>query len=397
VRIAYLVNEYPKVSHSFIRREIQALEGLGLEISRYTVRAPKGPLPDPADREEAERTSVLLPSSTALLAPTLKTALVSPASFAGGLRAVASVTRLSDRSPAHHLAYFAEACALREHLQRDGSSHVHAHFGTNSATVAWLCSLIGGPPFSFTVHGPEEFDRAQGIALAAKMRAARFVVGISQYGRSQMLRLLPPDQWDKVKIVRCGLDSQLLNRTVTALPSTPRFICVARLSEQKGHMVLLEAARMLQQQGRHFELVLAGDGELRSSLEARIAEYGLGNQVRITGYISLDEVTRELESSRALVLPSFGEGLPVVIMEAFALGRPVISTYVAGIPELVRPGRNGWLVPAGSATELAHAMVEVIDASSEQLTTMGNHGKEDVKGAHDIAVSAEQLRQLFLS
>jgi glycosyltransferase involved in cell wall biosynthesis len=395
VRIAYLVNEYPKVSHSFIRREIRALEALGVEVDRYTVRAAAGPLPDASDREELEKTQQLLQGSLPPVAPALRSLASHPAAFSRAVRVVSDIARRGDRSVAHHLAYLAEACALWEQTKRRATDHVHAHFGTNSATVAWLCRLIGGPSFSFTVHGPEEFDRAPVIALREKLLAAKFVAAVSDFGRSQLLRLMPYDQWHKVKVVRCGLDSELLQQPLVPVPTAPRLVCIARLSEQKGHAILIEAASLLRDRGVNFELVLAGDGELREKLEASVRAAQLTDKVRITGYLSSENVVEELRRARAMVLPSFAEGLPVVIMEAMALARPVITTYVAGIPELVSAGKNGWLVPAGSAIALADAMSEVLQAEPDHLNKLGQHGRERVRAQHDALENARGLKAAF--
>ena len=144
--------------------------------------------------------------------------------------------------------------------------------------------------------------------------------------------------------------------TVTPMPDRPRLVNVGRLTEQKGQLLLIEAAAHLHAQGIDFELVIVGDGPFRGKLERLIDQHGLRDRVRITGFLNNHGVRLELEAARALVMPSFAEGLPVVIMEALALGRPVISTYVAGIPELVEPGRSGWLIPAGAVEPLAAAM-----------------------------------------
>ena len=134
---------------------------------------------------------------------------------------------------------------------------------------------------------------------------------------------------------------------------------------------MVEAARVLAERGAKFELLLAGDGEMRQAIEEQIARYGLEAQIRITGWISSDAVREELLAARALVLPSFAEGLPVVIMEAMALRRPVISTYVAGIPELVRSGEHGWLVPAGDVEALADAMQACLSSAGGCACTDG--------------------------
>lgn len=393
MKLAYLVNQYPKVSHTFVRREIEGLEAEGHEVVRVSVRRPPEPLVDAADQAEEGRTHYLLETPPAAVA-----AAVARAALPGGPGALVETLRLArrgDRGPVQHAAYLAEACLLRDLAAAEGVAHVHVHFGTNSATVALLCRRLGGPPFSFTVHGPEEFDRAPVIGLAQKIEAAAFTVAISEYGRSQLYRQVDRAHWDRIHVVRCGLDAGYLEADVGAPPDAPRLVFVGRLSEQKGAEILVEAAARLHERGRRFELVMVGDGERRGLLEGIVAERGLGDVVRITGWADAARVRRELTAARALVLPSFAEGLPVVLMEALALGRPAISTYVAGIPELVRPGENGWLVPAGAVEPLVAAMSEALDASVEDLARLGAAGSALARERHDARRNARDLGQLF--
>jgi glycosyltransferase involved in cell wall biosynthesis len=201
--------------------------------------------------------------------------------------------------------------------------------------------------------------------------------------------------WGKISIVHCGLDESLLGATITPVPEAPRLVCVGRLCEEKGHLVLIEAAAELALAGVAFELVLVGDGPIRAQLEALIARHRLSDRIKITGWAPASEVRNYLQTSRAMVLPSFAEGLPVVIMEALALGRPVVSTYIAAIPELVRHGENGWLVAAGNVRELAEAMGGVLSASPAQLEKMGGRGRAEVLARHNIDIEATKLLRLM--
>jgi glycosyltransferase involved in cell wall biosynthesis len=280
-------------------------------------------------------------------------------------------------------------------LRAHGTQHVHAHFGTNSAEVVMLARELGGPSYSFTVHGPEEFDQPQGLGLGEKVRRAAFVVAISSYGRSQLYRWIAHSQWPKVKVVHCGLEPAFHAVAPVALPAAPRLVCVGRLCEQKGQLLLVEAAGRLAAAGTPIELVLAGDGEMRGEIEAMVARHGLGGQVRITGWISGGEVRREILAARALVLPSFAEGLPVVLMEAMALRRPVLATYVAGIPELVRPGETGWLFPAGDIDALVAALADCLMRPAEELQRMGDAASVRVLARHAIDTEAARLAGLF--
>jgi glycosyltransferase involved in cell wall biosynthesis len=397
MRIAYLVNQYPKVSHSFIRREIRALEKLGFSILRISLRGWNDDLVDKDDLLERKQTRYVLRDGTfRLLLGVLRRLLTSPVKFGRALRLACSMSRGSDRPLPVHIVYLAEACRVADWLRCESIDHLHAHFGTNSAEVAMLAHILGGPPWSFTVHGPEEFDRASAIRLAEKIRRADFVVAVSSYGRSQLYRLADHALWPKLHVVHCGLDADFL--TAPSASSGSRIlVCVGRLCIQKGQLLLIDAAHLLAVEGADFELVLAGDGELRADIEVLIAAYKLQGRVRITGWISAERVKEEVLAARALVLPSFAEGLPVVLMEAMALRRPVISTYIAGIPELVVPGDHGWLIPAGDVGALTRAMQACLETPSDLLKRMGEAAHHRVVDQHDVNKEANKFAKLLLS
>ncbi|MBD0362986.1 MAG: glycosyltransferase, partial [Coleofasciculus sp. C3-bin4] len=396
--IAYLVNQYPKVSHSFIRREIAGIEACGIQVARFSIRSCGSELVDEEDKRELEKTRFVLGiGKVGLLFALLRVAITRPIRFLSALWLMLQVGRKSDRGVLRHLAYLAEACVLLGWFSELGIAHVHAHFGTNSTTVAMLCRALGGPPYSFTVHGPEEFDKAEAIALTEKIKRAAFVVAISSFGKSQLYRWCDHEQWSKIQVIHCGVDDMFLTQAPIPVPDQPRLVCVGRLCEQKGHLLLLEAAGQLVAEGLSFMLVLVGDGPLRTEIETMITRLGLQDHVEITGWASNSEVHQHILASRAMVLPSFAEGLPVVVMEALALSRPVISTYVAGIPELVEPEICGWLVPPGSVEALTNAMRTALQLPVEKLEQMGRVGAFRVAQQHDAAIEASKLAALFRS
>lgn len=398
MRVAYLVNQYPMTSLSFIRREIHCLESLGVEVERFALRPWAEALVDPLEQEEFGKTRFV--QRAGLLSgcwAVLRALVARPVRF---LRALALALRSawsSDRNVAMHLAYLAEAAILQRWLARAPVDHLHAHFSSNSTDVAMLCRELGGPPYSFTVHGPEEIDRAAYLGLAEKVSRAVFVAAISDFCRSQLMRWCDARDWSKLRVVRCALQDDYFEGAVALPAASRRLVNVGRLSEQKGHLVLLEAAGRLRREGLDFELVILGDGPLRSPLEARLAELGLEDAVRLAGWATGAEVRRQLAEARALVLPSFAEGLPVVIMEAFALHRPVISTYVAGIPELVEAGASGWLVPAGNVERLVEAMREALTLPVARLEAMGRVGAQATWERHRLRVEAAKLVEAFRS
>ena len=396
MNIAYLVNQYPKTSHSFIRREIVALEADGVPISRFSIRSLAAEIIDEADKQEASKTRYVLEKGVSgLLGSTINVALKHPSRFLKAVKLAYAVGHSSDRGLVYHLAYLAEACILLRWFAKAKISHVHTHFGTNSATVAMLCRELGGPTYSLTVHGPEEFDKPQAISLTEKIKRAAFVVSVCSFGRSQLYRWCDYPQWSKIHVVHCGVDKMFLKHPYTPLPTQPRFVCIGRLSEQKGHLLLIEAAGQLAAEGHDFKLVLVGDGPLRERIEAMICQFHLENHVEITGWATNEQVQQQILAAQVMLVPSFAEGLPVVIMESLALCRPVISTYIAGIPELVQPGKSGWLVPSGSVSALKEAMQVAIHTPLDQLEEMGKTGAKLVAQNHNAATEAKTLKALF--
>ncbi|TWT44062.1 Alpha-D-kanosaminyltransferase [Phycisphaerae bacterium RAS1] len=396
MNLAYLATQYPAVSHTFIRREILELERRGHRVLRLAIRPAEGRLVDPVDVDEADKTLHCLSQPLwRLLLASIVAPLRHPLRYFDALRVAIRMGRRSERGLLIHLVYLVEAAYLLSVVRRGGVQRVHVHFGTNSAAVARLMHRLGGPPYSFTVHGPDEFDAPRALDLAGKIHDAAFVVGISEYTAAQLRRWAAPADWPRIQVIRCGVDDAFFRTDAASVGDSRTFVCVGRLSAQKGHRVLVDAFARLMQAGGDARLVLAGDGELRGAIEEQIDRLKIAPCVEITGWISGAEVRRRLEAARAMVLPSFAEGLPMVIMEAFALRRPVISTYVAGIPELVRDGENGWLVPAGSVEELARAMRAALDASAARLDELGAAGAARVRDRHYVPTEVDRLERLL--
>lgn len=398
MKIAYLINQYPKVSHSFIRREILALESQQVEIHRFSVRSCVDQLADDTDIEELKKTRFILKVGIfGLILNLLWVAILNPINFFQALILTIKIGYGSERGILRNLAYLAEACVLSFWLKKEQIKHIHAHFGTNSTTVAMLCALLDDFTYSFTVHGPEEFDKPKAIALPEKIKRAKFVVAISSYGKSQIYRWCDYQEWGKIHIIRCGLDEKFLQAEVTSITQKNRLVCVGRLCPQKGQLLLLEAISRLKMKGVDCDLILVGDGELKEKIDNLAEKLGIKEQVIITGWASSDEVKQKITQCKLMVMPSFAEGLPVVIMESLALKIPVITTYVAGIPELVVNGESGWLIPAGDIDALTKAIESALNLPIEKLEEMGQKGKIAVNKNHNIYQEAELLKKLFES
>lgn len=392
MKVAYLTTAYPAVSHTFIRRELLELERQLGSVERFSIRQTPHAVVDPEDQEEDRKTFRILSQSLGRWAlAVLRQGVARPLPALRALRKCVTLAKQGHRGWMRHAAYYAEALLLVDEMSRRGVHHLHVHFGTNPAAVAQIARALGGPPYSFTVHGPDEFDAPLGFGLGDKLKDASFVAAISHYCAAQLRRWAPREHWNKIRVVRCGVSEDFFAKARPVDPASRTLVCVGRLTAQKGQLLLLEALADVVARGIDAELVLVGDGEMRPEVEEFIREHDLSARVRITGWADAARVQAELLAARALVLPSFAEGLPVVIMEAFALGRPVLSTYVAGIPELVRDGENGWLVPAGSREALADALAKVMLASPEELDAMGARGRDAVRQFHSVRREAAKL------
>jgi colanic acid/amylovoran biosynthesis glycosyltransferase len=396
VRVAYLINMYPAGSHTFVRREIHALERRGIAVERFALRPQGGELVDPQDKAEHARTRYVLAGGTmALAGGLLRSVLRSPRRFWRGLSLALRMSRQSERPWPIHLVYLAEACIVREWMAASGSTHLHAHFATNSAEVAMLAHALSGVPYSFTAHGSDIMDRPAQMGLPSTVGAASFVAAVCSFGRSQIFKWIPQTLWHKVHVIRCGLERGYGADSDASGHPTRRLLCIGRLSKEKGQLLLVQAAKILADEGAEFEIVLAGDGPMRATIESTVQELSLGRFVRLAGWLDAAGIQAELRGSRALVVPSLSEGLPVVIMEAMASGRPVVAPYLAGIPELVSAGRTGWLFPASDVEGLAAAMRTCLAAGDQALVEMASAARSDVWRAHDIDVEAGKLAALF--
>ncbi|MCA9704579.1 MAG: glycosyltransferase family 4 protein [Myxococcales bacterium] len=393
MRVAYLTNAYPSVSHTFIRRELVELERQVGDIARFSIRGSPHEIVDPDDQREHGKTFQVLQQPVARWARAGLDALRHPGRTLAGLRKAVTLGRKSFRGLPLHAVYFAEALLLLEEMQRRGIDHVHVHFGTNPASVAAILHAMGGPSYSFTVHGPDELDAPQAHKLGPKIEDSAFVVAITDFCAGQLRRWVGHDHWDKIRVVHCTVGDEFFDQARPIDPASKQLVAVGRLSAQKGQVLLVEAFADAVAQGLDATLVLAGDGDMRPQIEQLARERGIEDRLRITGWISGEQVREEILASRTMVLPSFAEGLPMVIMEAFALGRPVLTTYIAGIPELVVDGHNGFLIPSGSPARITEALHRVMAVPVAELDQMGRRGQEDVRKQHYTPVETAKLAE----
>ncbi|MBN8818650.1 MAG: glycosyltransferase family 4 protein [Sphingomonas sp.] len=395
MKLAYLLNAYPLISTTFIRREIAAIEAAGQPVDRYALRYWDGTLVDPDDIAEQERTHYILTGSkAALLIDVLLTVLRHPLRVLQLLPLWWRVWRNADRKFVQHVAYLIEALAFYRRVTRAGIDHVHTHFSTNATTVAMFARRLGGPSYSFTVHGPDELVPGEPAALSIteKARDAAFIIAITRYCRDRIAQEAP-ESADKIRIVHCGIDLDGFPFDPQP-PESSRIICIGRLCANKGQVHIPPAVAQVVSEFPDLEVELIGGGEDEDAIRAAIAAHGVEKHVIIHGWGTGAYVREQLLAGRAMLLPSYAEGLPIGIMEALAIGRPVITTTIAGIPELVDAG-CGWIFAPGDEDAIARALRDVMRMTPAERAALGAEGRRRVEERHDLHKQARQLLTMF--
>ena len=393
--IAYLTGEYPRATDTFIQREVAALRRQGRDIRTFSIRR-TGPdhIVGPEQRAEQAATFHVLAATASphrFLAACFG-ALRRPARC---LRALSLAWRTAPRGVRgrlYNLVYLAEAVTLAHAMRAAGIVHLHNHIAMASGTVAMLASALSGVPYSLTLHGPDIFFAPHHWRLDEKIARAAFVACISDFCRSQAMLFSKPADWDRLHIIHCGIDP---SRYDGPPGGDGPVVFVGRLAAVKGVPLLLEAMDRVCAARPAARLVLAGDGPERAAIEAAARDLPhLGGAVRFTGYLSQAEIAELLGTASMLVLPSFAEGVPVVLMEAMAAGKPVVATQVGGVAELVRDGASGRIVPPGDADALHDAIIALLDDPGARAR-MGRAGRRTVTEAFATEAEAARLGALF--
>ncbi len=392
-KVAYITGEYPKVSHTFIQREVAELRSLGLDVFTCTIRRPP---PDTVvgteQAQEAENTFGVLENCRMphrLLLAHMTILLSSPKRWFTALLLAWKTRAPGAKALLYQMFYFVEAGVLAHFLLRRKAEHLHDHFGSSSCTVAMLAAEMADIPFSFTLHGPDIFFEPRKWAVAEKIARAKFTVCISHFCRSQAMLFSDQKHWRKLHIVHCGVDIDQYDHAPKQ-HITKTAIFVGRLAAVKGVTFLLDAFLDVLRTHPDALLTLVGNGPERAALERQVQNMGIANAVNFVGYMDQAGVAEHLSKSDLLVLPSFAEGVPVVLMEALASRIPVIATQVAGVSELVKHGKNGFIVPPANSAALSDRLSELFSAP-ELCKSMGMEGRKTVMEEFDIAGQAQTL------
>jgi glycosyltransferase involved in cell wall biosynthesis len=395
--IAFLTGEYPRATDTFIQREVAGLRAQGLTMLTCSIRR-TDPAQQVSDFQRAEAAATFHVLEAAKKPATLLRAhggaiLRAPGRWLSGLRLAARTAQPGLKGMLWQLFYVLEAGVLAEHLRRSKAVWLHHHFADSSGSVALIAAEIAGLPRSFTLHGPAEFYAPEKWRLDEKIARAAFVACISHFARSQCMLFSDQSGWDRLRIVHCGVEPALYAPEPGRAPGK-RAIFVGRLSPEKGLMVLLEAFAALRARHPDAELALIGDGPARAEVEAEISRGGFGDAVKLLGFLPPEKVAEELARADLLVLPSFAEGLPVVLMEALATGVPAVATRIAAVGELVEHEVSGLVVAPGDVAGLSAAMDRLFSDPGLRAR-MGAAGRTKVAAEFDVAQETAWLAALL--
>lgn len=400
LRMGYLISRYPAVSHTFILREARQLRALGFEIETASVNAPDRSVEDmTADEiEETQRTYYLKRHGILGAIAAHLSGMRFLLGYIKGLLTGLKFSGWNIRRMPYGMFYFTEALMLARWMRTHRLTHLHVHFATAAANITLILKRICPVSISMTIHGPDEFYDVPGQKLIEKIAAADFLVCIGRFARSQLMKLSPANSWAKFEICPLGVDVAHYNpATHSSLPEEKApftILCVGRLTPAKGQHNLIEAAVMLRNKGRRFRIILAGSGPDEASLRRAVCTHGLTDYIAFTGPQNQEQVRALYRTCDAFALPSFAEGIPVVLMEAMASGVACVSTRITGIPELIRDGIDGILVTPSDSKELADALENLMD-DPELRQELGEAGRRRVSEEYNLPRNIERLGRIF--
>jgi colanic acid/amylovoran biosynthesis glycosyltransferase len=398
IRMAYLVSRYPAVSHTFILREVRQLRALGFEIHVASINSPDRDETGltAEEREEKSATYYIKAHGPAgALIAHLATLASRPIGYFRGMLHALRLGGWDLKGLLYGLLYFIEAVMIGRWMRSKALTHLHVHFATPASNVALIASRVFPITFSITVHGPDEFYDVSQYRLPQKITSASFICCIGAYARSQLMKLSPASEWGKFEISPLGVDSSAFApRPFRENPEIFDLICVGRLTPAKGQHILIAAIARLLKEGRSIRLRLVGDGPDRRSLEKMVDELGLGDHVIFEGAVNQDRIRSLYTQADLFVLASFAEGIPVVLMEAMAMEIPCVTTFITGIPELIRDGVDGILIQPSDDVELAKAIARLADDAMLRRG-IGEQGRKRVREKYDLARNTARLASIF--
>ena len=392
--IGYFLGIYPEFERTFITREVVALRRLGLNIRTASLRYPAGAsIRTALEHDEAGKTFyVQEQGAPKILLDQARSLVSSPTTYLATLLYALRVAPGGLYWKTRYAIYFAEAVSLSLWARKNGIAYIHVHIADAQCAVAMLAKRFSGLRYSVTANGPAIFDNVSELRLTEKFTAAECVVCISDFCRSQVMRWVKPSLWERLVVVRHGIDPDKFAPSAREKPASDKvsILCVAILWAKKGHPILLKACRLLKDRSLDFECVIVGDGPERDSLEKMAAELDIRDCVQFAGAVSEDEIGVYFDAADLFVSCSLAEGIPNVLMESMSKELPVVAPNIMGIPELVDDSVHGILIPPANPVEMAEA-IEKLARDPELRKRMGTEGRRRVVERYNLLTNTKEL------
>lgn len=398
MKIGYLISQYPAVSHTFIQREILALRGKGVTI--YTASINESNISEeqlsPIDIEECNQTHYVKKQGILrAMVEVLKNSVIRPISLFQGVVFAIKLAKFDLRKLFYHFCYLGEACLLVKWMKDKDIKHLHVHFANPASTVALILTRIFPCSYSITIHGPDEFYDVTLNNLKEKVQYADFIFCISFYARSQILRLLDPNQWGKIDVIPLGVDPDVYApKPFHEHPQPFEILCVGRMTATKGQEILIQAVQELLKLGKRIHVCFVGDGSEKPHLENKVAQMDLQGIITFKGALNPEQTRDVYRRADIFALLSFAEGVPVVLMEAMSMGIPCIATTINGIPELIKNEINGLLVAPSNVEETVTAILRLIEDNSLRFK-LGKAGRQIILESYDLDANVNLLKKSF--
>jgi glycosyltransferase involved in cell wall biosynthesis len=399
--IAYLTQSYPDLTTVY--REVLALRARGLAVKTFATWHPKSETVSQEARCLIDETFYIFPIQWgAFWKAHMGYLLNKPLVYLATLLFVLTRPGQSLSKRKRTLFHFAEAVYLAAEIERQNIRHIHVHFAHNAATLALVVERLIGVPFSFTAHAVGIF--ADQVILKEKIKAARFIVAISEYNKRFLVKYAgDPKFAEKIYVIHSGIPIADFSPGTHSPPTStglPLILSVSRLVEKKGFPFLIRACKHLHDQGYRARCVIIGSGPEEEKLHHLIHDLGMQDWIKLTGWLDQAHVRAHLEKATLFALPCIvatdgdQDGIPAVLMEAMAMAKPCVSTIVSGIPELIDNGHSGLLVPEKDEVALADALCHLLDDPG-LADRLGQTAQQKVCRAFNLDRISDQLLLLF--
>ena len=397
MRIAYFSSTFPKLSETFIQREVSKLRVLGLEPVFIANRQPAPGGFQPSDEDLIKKTFYLTPIRIkTYVKANLKILFKHPRRYINGLVLALTLKDNFAWQRLRNLAWMSGAAVLTEYLFRKQVSHVHVHFATGAAGVAIFLKILSDIPYSLSIHGSDVLLPQP--LTEQKLNSARFIISNCQFHIQNLRARFASLSKKKFSLIRVGIDLRS-GYWAEVKPCTVggplRVLNVARLHPVKDQIVLIQACAHLKRMGIAFQCRIVGEGPMRQKLEACISENDLGDSVVLMGVQYEPDVAKHFDWAHVLTLSSKSEGTPMTVVEAMSKARPVVVPNITALPEMVLPGQTGYLFESGSSRDLANKLATLAE-NPDLIIKLGKTGRKRAEALFDLTQNAKNLLDVFI-